>query len=218
MYPKSLKTTKIIPIPKSGKTKTTSEGWRPVNVVAALSKIIERVMLAQIMQHLKDNDLIAPQHHGSVKGKSTQTLVTELHDLLMEDLETGQESVLLVLDQSKAYYCVSHEILLDKLTMIGFQPQAAEIMSSFLSSRKQFVQIEGKISEKLDIGPNSVIQGLTLSCILFLIYILDMPVIFHSKSHKPEEYRKCSEVNIKTFVDDSYVKAKKKTTRHLKRQ
>ena len=76
MYPDKLKTTKIIPIPKQGKPKTTSDGWHPVNIVAALSKIVEGVLLQQILNHLNENQLIGHQHHGSVKHKSTQTLVT----------------------------------------------------------------------------------------------------------------------------------------------
>ena len=40
-FPTALKTTKVILIPKKNKDKTTSEGWRPVNIVPALSKIFE---------------------------------------------------------------------------------------------------------------------------------------------------------------------------------
>ena len=71
-YPTALKTTKIAPIEKSGKTKTTCEGWRLINVVAALSKVIERVLLKQILDHLALNNLVGAQHHGSIKLKSTQ--------------------------------------------------------------------------------------------------------------------------------------------------
>ena len=60
-YPKALKTTKIVPIEKSGKPKTTASGWRPVNIVAALSKVIERVFLQQILQHMDTNKLIGTQ-------------------------------------------------------------------------------------------------------------------------------------------------------------
>ena len=68
-YPDSLKTTKIVPIRKSSKSITSSEGWRPINVIAALSKIIERVLLGQILDHLQNNDLVPAQHHGSIRGK-----------------------------------------------------------------------------------------------------------------------------------------------------
>ena len=71
-YPEQLKTTKIVPVEKQGKDKSTSDGWRPVNVIGALSKVIERVILKQLLQHLEDNKLVSNQHHGAVKDMSTQ--------------------------------------------------------------------------------------------------------------------------------------------------
>ena len=89
-------------------------------------------------------------------------------------------------------------------------------MASFLSNRKQYVQVEGHKSEKLLVGPNSVIQGSTLSCALYLIYILDFPELFHQTKHEPEQYRSCTQTNLKTFIDDAYLRALKKPTMSLK--
>ena len=71
-FPQSLKTNKIIPIKKMEKYLTSSDGWRPVNVVNSLSKLIQRVMLGQLLQHLADNNLVGHQHHGSIRNRSTQ--------------------------------------------------------------------------------------------------------------------------------------------------
>ena len=208
-YPDTMKTTKIVPIPKSGKDPSSSDGWRPVNVVGALSKIVEKIFLSQILGHLERNGVISHHHHGSVKGRSTQTLINELHDALVDNLNTGVDTALLILDQSKAYDVVDHHILLQKLKLLGFSNQALKILTSFLTERRQFVQIQGRRSEKLTMSPNSVIQGSTLSCTLFLIYILDMPQIFHTAPHKPEDDRNCSRPSLKTFVDDAITIIKK---------
>ena len=159
---------------------------------------------------------VGQQHHGAVCGKSTQTLVSELQDILAEDISHNREAVLIALDQSKAYDLVSHEILLGKMRILGFKQQALKIMSSFLSNRKQYIQVEGKKSQKLLIGPNSVIQGSTLSCVLYLIYILDLPELFHTEKHEPAEYRNCHNTNLKTFIDDAYLKTIKKQGKTLK--
>ena len=166
VYPSSLKTTKIVPIEKKGKTKTTSDGWRPVNVVPALSKILERVLLAQMMNHMEVNNLISHAHHGAVKGKSTQTVVAEIYDRLLVNLNEDDDSALILLDQSKAYEIICHKILCKKLRIIGFTNQATKIIRNFLKDRKQYVQIQGKKSDKLLTGPQSVVQGSTVSCIL----------------------------------------------------
>ena len=204
-YPERLKTTKIVPVEKKGKDKQTSDGWRPINVIGALSKIIERVILKQLIEHLDSNKIVSNQHHGAVKDMSTQTLISELHDRLVDSLTKQEESALIIIDQSKAYEVVNHEILLKKLQAIGCTEQAISIFRSFLTNRKQYVQIQAHKSDKILTGPQSVIQGSSLSCALYLVYILDMPSVFHSSSHTPMESRKCAKPDLKTFVDDAYV-------------
>ena len=48
---------------------------------------------------------------------------------------------------------------------------------------------------------------------MFLVYILDLPNMFHvtcGEIHDPEAQRKCKEPNAKTFVDDTFIKVTKK--------
>ena len=204
--PKTLKTTQILPIRKKDKESTSSDGWRPVNIIPALSKIIERVLLTQMMKHLQDNQIIKHSHHGGTQGKSTQSLIAEVYDNLLESLNNGQDVALLIIDQSKAFDIVDHPILLQKLQVIGYKNQPIQIMKSYLSERKQYVHVNGKRSENLLLGPRSVMQGSSLSGILYLIYMADMTEIFHAKNHTPEQMRNCNKENMKTFVDNAYVK------------
>ena len=209
-FPDVLKISKVVPIQKVGKDPTLAEGWRPVNILTAVSKVMERVFLHQMSKHMEQNELVDQSHHGAVKNKSTQTLMSELHDKLMEDDLNEKESILLILDQSKAYNVIPHDILLRKLEALGYQPQALKMMESFLANRKQLVQLEGARSGLLACGPRSVIQGSTLSCILYMVYILDMPQLFHTKRHEPREHRECGEPDLKTFVDDAYIQTLRK--------
>ena len=110
VYPKNLKLTKVIPIPKT-KERTSIDGWRPINLVPSISKIVEKVLMSQIIEHLQTNNLVNHSHHGSVAGRSTQTLLLDLHDKIVEDLEEDKDVAVLLLDQSKAYNIVPHEIL-----------------------------------------------------------------------------------------------------------
>ena len=111
-FPTLLKISKVVPIKKIGKDVTTAEGWRPINVLSAISKVLEQVFLIQISAHIDQNNLIGPNHHGAVRHRSTQTLITDLHDQLLEETSKGNEKVLLIIDQSKAYDVVPHNILL----------------------------------------------------------------------------------------------------------
>ena len=73
---KILKIIKILPISKKDNDLLLTKSWRPINIVPALSKIIEKVLAIQIFNHLMRNKLIHFNHHGSIPGKSTQTAAT----------------------------------------------------------------------------------------------------------------------------------------------
>ena len=98
-YPTPLKLTKIVPIPKTKKDPTTQAGWRPINIVPALSKLVEKCILDQVMKYLKVNKFINHSHHGSISNKSTQTLIQELYEMLLTSLESGEDSIFIQLDQ-----------------------------------------------------------------------------------------------------------------------
>ena len=217
-YPQRFKVTKVIPIPKDETEKNNIDGWRPINIVPAVAKIIEKCLLKQMLKYLEDTKLIKHSHHGSVKTKSTQTLVLELQDKLVENLEKGDETVLLILDQSKAYDLVQHDILLEKMRILNFSQKSLTLMENYLKNRQQYVEIEGFHSETLPVGDKSVTQGSTLSCLLYLIFIMDIPMICHDKIHQPLDYRNCSQPSIETFVDDNFVSIKIEKQQDMKDQ
>ena len=215
-FPRELKITKVIPIQKPEKDATTTDGWRPVNIVCAMSKIIERILMKQLAEHLENNEIISHSHHGSVRGKSTQTLLIEVYDKLLENLHNEKDSALILLDQSKAYDLVDHPILLLKLQALGLKGKTLQLMENFLQERKQYVQVQGFDSPKLLIGPQSVVQGSTMSCMLYLLYILDLPTLFHNERHTPDEQRRCNATSLETYVDDNYLIATKGDNKDLK--
>ena len=142
-------------------------------MIQALSKVIERIYLRQILKHLEENKLVNHSHHGGTKNKSTQTIIAEVHYSLFKSLATEEEAALVVIDQSKAFDIIDHKILLEKLRIIGFCNQAVDIMKSFLENRHQYFQVQSQNSDCLVTGPRSVVQGSTLS--RALIYMLDLP-------------------------------------------
>ena len=225
-YPQQLKITKIVPIPKANKDPTSQAGWRPINVVPALSKVIEKCMLSQVLKYLKTNNFINHSHHGSVQYKNTQTIVQELYEMLLFSLEKGETAAFIQLDQSKAYDVISHHILLQKMKALGFNKKTINIFTSYLGDRKQYVSVDSFSSDTLLVGPQSVTQGSTLSCVMYLIFILDITQIHHAVRHDPNEYRICSgqssqkysqckQTNAKTYVDGNLMRTIPKPNQSL---
>lgn len=91
---------------------------------------------------------------------------------------------------SKAYDKVNHSILLQKLYGYGIRGNAYKWFESYLNDRRQFVEISNtdennklkNIKSDIKIINNSIPQGSVIGCILFLLYINDLPKCINATS------------------------------------
>ena len=206
IYPEGLKTSKVIPLLKKDKPKTDPASYRGINLLPSIGKFIDKIVSQQINEYLDINHLISPNHHGGRKFKSTITAATTLVDEWADDIENNQHKAILLLDQSAAFDTICHKILVNKLKILGFDKHSTQYMENYLANRNQIVEIDGTKSNNLYTGPYSVVQGSTLSCLLYLLYTLDIPTIFHTNNPTIDHQIKCKQPTPTTFVDDTIVK------------
>ena len=102
---------------------------------------------------------------------------------------TCKHYLAIFLDFSKAFDTICHDILLRKLEHMGFRGPIYQWIKSFLTNRKQFVNVGNSSSEILN-TKMGVPQGSTLGPLLFILYINDMSNSFEN-------------LNIVHFADDS---------------
>ena len=117
VVPQSFKHALVKPLlKKSNLDPECLKNYRPISNLPFLSKVIERVVVAQILAHFEQHSLLEQFQSAYRKCRSTETaLVRVLNDLLRTS-DSGRASMLSMLDPSAAFDTLDHEILLTRFS------------------------------------------------------------------------------------------------------
>ena len=83
---------------------------------------------------------------GFRKGFNTQHVLIRMLEKWKVSLDNG-ENVGAILDLSKAFDCIRHDLLLAKLHAYDFSRESLSLVHSFLENRQQRVKIDGSFSK-----------------------------------------------------------------------
>ena len=81
-YPDSWKHSIVHPIHKSGSPSDASN-FRPISIVPAFKKLVERVVQRQLYSYMSDNDLFSSSQHGFRSRLSTETALLTVSDHIL---------------------------------------------------------------------------------------------------------------------------------------
>ena len=131
-FPSNLKLADITPIYKK-KNPQAKENYRPVSVLPVLSKVFERLMQKQINSFITDylSDFLC----GYRQGFSTQHALIKLIESWRQSLDSRGYSGAVLMDLSKAFDTINHELLIAKLHAYGFNKESLELILDYLSNR-----------------------------------------------------------------------------------
>lgn len=141
-FPAAFKEASVTPIlKKAGLDSTDVSSYRPISNLSVLSKLLERLVVRQLMEYLTSADLLPSLQSGFRPGHSTETAVLHVLSNILQAVDRGDVAALTLLDLSAAFDTVDHDILVQRLhTTFGFDDVVLRWFRSYLSGRSQYVR------------------------------------------------------------------------------
>ena len=173
-FPDEMKVAELISVYKNDDS-NLKENYRPISVLPAVSKIYERVLKEQIRPYF--HEILSNILCAFPARYSTQHAFIRLLEKLRRCLDSSGLVGTILMDLSKVYDCLPHDLLIAKLEAYGLDINSLALLYSYLNNRCQRVKIGSHRSTARKIKKIGVPQGSVVGLLLFNIFNNDVCLI-----------------------------------------
>ena len=179
VFPAQWKASVVTPKLKKSKSDVNDpSSYRPISNLPVLSKVLERIVSAQLRSYLSSNNLLPSLQSGYRPNHSTETALLKVTCDILRDMDNGHMCLLSFLDLSSAFDTVDHHILLRRLfSSFGLNDRVLDWFSSFVLDRTMSVRFDNVKTTPRAVSCG-VPQGSVLGPLLFVMYVVDViPIV-----------------------------------------
>ncbi|CAB4010237.1 RNA-directed DNA polymerase from mobile element jockey-like, partial [Paramuricea clavata] len=174
-FPDEWKMARVSPLYKNGQ-KNLPGNYRPISVLPAVSKVMERILYDQLYDYLTKFELLNDCQFGFRKSHSTATALLDCTNSWYMNIDKKLFNLVVLIDLKKAFDTGRRPPDFTKKTRNLWRKRRCfgSILKSYLITRTQKCQVNGTISSERLIKCG-VPQGSILGPLFFLLYINDLP-------------------------------------------
>ena len=168
VVPKLYKVSHVCPLFKSG-DRMKPGNYRPVSLLPIVSRLLEKCVQIQLVAYLENHSLLPLSQFAYRKHHSTEDALILALNRWQHDKHNRNTTGIALIDMSKAFDRVRHQLLIQNLSSIGIHDIAIKWIVSYLSDRVQQVKISSEVSSPVQCT-RGVPQGSVLGPLLFTLY------------------------------------------------
>lgn len=173
--PKQWKEAIIVPLPKPNKNNKLICYYRPISKLSCLAKVLEKIQATKLEKECVELGVSFDGQFGFRPGLTTSHALFKISSQIAIGLNNNTPSHLIALDFEKAYDTLWIEGLVFKLhKMLKFSKPMCSFILNYLTNRTYRVQVKNSLSDAYS-APAGTAQGSTISCLLYILYVIDFP-------------------------------------------
>ena len=158
-FPVCWRVANVTPIPK-GPPSSSASNYRPISLTPILSTVFERLVSVRLGRFMEGRGVLPTIQLAYRKGLGTCDDLLRVAHTLHSALEIGEEARIVQIDFSATFDKGNHQGILFKLCSVGAVGSVLSVLTQFLSSRSQYVVVDGCRSELVNCGVRGKVYGL----------------------------------------------------------